>query len=574
VSVTLPLPCTTTRTPATLVDVLEQRAVRQPDEKIYTFLHGDEQSSLTHRQLDERARSLASILVDRCRLGDRVLLLYPPGLDYIVALYACMCAGVIAVPAYAPRPNRSLARLESIIADAQPTIALTSEELLNSPRSVFRQQTSPVSQLSHLATDRIPFSAFGELQRRPSADSPVILQYTSGSTASPRGVVLTHANILHNTAMIQENFPLGPESSTVFWLPPYHDMGLIGGILQPLRTGFPVYLMSPVAFLQRPIRWLQAISRFRATCSGGPNFAYDLCVQRISPDELEGLDLSSWTVAFSGAEPIRRETLEEFSETFARCGFRRSSLHPCYGLAEATLMATGIEAGTGPRYLPVSRTALEENRVEPSGAGNDECVLVSCGKAACDQEVRIVDPATGAPSSGGIGEVWISGPSVARGYWERPQETEETFLACLSDGTGPFLRTGDLGFIGDGELYITGRIKDLIIIHGQNHYPQDIEFAAQRSHPALKPSSSAAFSVERDGAEQLVLVQEVDVRSGDEELHEITTRLRRAVSETYDLQVDILVYVRAWTIPRTTSGKIQRYLCRAAYLAGTLDIVG
>jgi acyl-CoA synthetase (AMP-forming)/AMP-acid ligase II len=555
---------------ATLVDILRYRALQQRDQRLYTFLRGDDAESLTHGELDARVRSLAAVLIESCNPGDRVLLLYPPGLDYIVALYACMYAGVIAVPAYLPRPNRPLTRLESIIADCQPAIALTSGEILNSPRSIFRQQSSPIAQLRALATENTPPITAFEPKGDISGKTPVILQYTSGSTASPRGVVLTHANIVHNTAMIQQNFPLDPESSTVFWLPPYHDMGLIGGILQPLCTGFPVTLMSPVAFLQRPARWLQAISRFRATCSGGPNFAYDLCVRGISEEEKDGLDLSSWSVAFSGAEPIRKETLDEFSAAFARCGFRRESLHPCYGLAEATLMATGIAPAEVLKFETVSRSAMEQNHVEPAGdSGDDEYTLVSCGRAAGCQEVRIVDPVSCEPCvPGGIGEVWIAGPNVALGYWGRPEKTEETFRAALASGEGSFLRTGDLGFMRDGELYITGRIKDLIIIHGQNHYPHDIEFTAQRSHPLLKPSSTAAFSVPGEGGERLVIVQEL--RSGAENAAEVIVNIGRAVRETHDIQVEEVVVVRMGAIPRTTSGKIQRYLCRAAYLAGSL----
>jgi acyl-CoA synthetase (AMP-forming)/AMP-acid ligase II len=546
-SLTAPIPILDSTASATLVNILQDRAQQRCDQRIYTFLHGDQPESLTYSQLDERVCSLAAVLVENCHAGDRVLLLYPPGLDYIVALYACMYAGMIAVPAYLPRPNRPLSRLESIIADAQPSLALTSSEILDSPRSVFRQ-SGPMAQVCAIATSNIPQAAGFEPNRGISSDTPVILQYTSGSTASPRGVILTHANIVHNTAMIQQNFPLGPESSTVFWLPPYHDMGLIGGILQPLCTGFPVTLMSPVSFLQRPARWLQAISRFRATCSGGPNFAYDLCVRGISEEEKDGLDLSSWSVAFSGAEPIRKETLDEFSAAFERCGFRRSSLHPCYGLAEATLMATGIDSAEGLKFETVSRNALEQNLVEPveAAAGNDDsCTLVSSGFAAGSQEVRIVDPATSEPCPPGrIGEVWIAGPNVALGYWGQPQKTHETFRATLAGGEGPFLRTGDLGFMRDGEVYITGRLKDLIIIHGQNHYPNDIEFTAQRSHPALKPSSSAAFSVSREGTERLVIVQELNHRHGAGDIQGVTANIIRAVSETHDIRMDDVVIVK------------------------------
>jgi acyl-CoA synthetase (AMP-forming)/AMP-acid ligase II len=558
----------------TLVEILKERAARQGGERIYTFLYGQEEHSLTYAQLDTIARSAAARLLQQCAPGDRALLIYPPGLDYVIALFACMYAGVISVPSYVPRPNRPLSRLEAIMANAEPKVVLTTRELLNAPKGMFRQQESPLANLARLATDEIPSDASVEFSApKITAETPVILQYTSGSTASPKGVTLTHGNIVDNTAAIEKNFPLDTASSTVFWLPPYHDMGLIGGILQPLCTGFPVCLMSPVAFLQRPSRWLQTISRLRATCSGGPNFAYDLCVRRVSEEEMSEIDLSSWKIAFNGAEPIRKQTLDDFSEKFARCGFQRSSFHPCYGLAESTLMATGMDRdGTGVQFQTVSRTALEKDQINPPLANDDELELVSSGHAAGNQDVRIVDPATTkAVPANSVGEVWISGPSVAAGYWGRPKETEETFRAYLAMGEGPFLRSGDLGFLREGQLYITGRIKDLVIIRGQNYYPHDLEFTAQRCHPALQPASGAAFSVQRDGIERLILMQEVDGRLGSDELKEITARISASITETHDLHVDQVVLVKPWTIPRTTSGKIQRYLCRAAYVAGTLQ---
>jgi acyl-CoA synthetase (AMP-forming)/AMP-acid ligase II len=544
---------------------------------VYTFLHGDEQHSLTYEQLDRLARSTAASLLQRCIPGDRVLMIYPPGLDYVVALFACMYAGVIAVPSYAPRPNRPLSRLEAIVANAEPTIVLTTRGLLDSPKSIFHQTEGPLASLPRLATDDLAADSSVELPLETiSADTPVILQYTSGSTAFPKGVTLTHGNLVHNTAAIQRNFPLDTTSSTVFWLPPYHDMGLIGGILQPLCTGFPVTLLSPVAFLQRPARWLQAISEFRATCSGGPNFAYDLCVRRVSEEEIDQLDLSCWKVAFNGAEPIRKQTLDDFCNKFERCGFQRSSFHPCYGLAESTLMATGMDReGTGLVFQTVSRTALERNQIEAAMAVADESLLVSSGHAAGGQDVRIVDPVSAEPlAANRVGEVWIAGPSVAAGYWGRPKETEETFRARLASGEGPFLRTGDLGFLRDGQLYITGRIKDLIIIRGQNHYPHDLEFTAQRCHPALQPASGAAFSVDRNGAERLILVQEVDARLDPPTREEITTRISSSITESHELHVDEIILVKPFTLPRTTSGKMQRYLCRTAYLTGTLQTLG
>src|SRR5581483_2294819 len=384
---------TTLSAAGTLVEILRGRAARQGRDLLYRFLHGDKEQVLTYEQVDQRARSTASTLLRHCSPGDRALLIYPPGLDYIVALFACMYARVIAVPSYAPRPNRPLTRLESIIANSEPTVVLTTRNLLDSPKSIFCQPGGPLAKFPLLSTDDLTLDTSADLpldEIRP--ETPIILQYTSGSTAFPKGVTLTHGNIVHNTAAIQKNFPLDTSSSTVFWLPPYHDMGLIGGILQPLSTGFSVTLMSPVAFLQRPARWLQAISKFRATCSGGPNFAYDLCVRRVSDDEADELDLSSWTVAFNGAEPIRKQTLDEFCERFGRCGFKPGSFHPCYGLAESTLMATGMDRfGTGIQFKAVSREALESDEAKSPASSEDETWLVSSGQAAGDQDVRVVD---------------------------------------------------------------------------------------------------------------------------------------------------------------------------------------
>jgi acyl-CoA synthetase (AMP-forming)/AMP-acid ligase II len=558
--------------PTTLIEILRDRVKTRPHNRIYTFLQGDAERSLTHKQLDEQARALGARLQQICNPGDRALLLHPPGLDYIVALFACMYAGVIAVPSYLPRPNRPLSRLESIVANAEPSVALTTGEIARSPRSVFHQAETSLAQLRVLITDETMAASPRDVSlSQTNSETPILLQYTSGSTASPKGVILSHANIIHNTAMIEKNFPLSTESSTVFWLPPYHDMGLIGGILQPLCTGFPVYLMSPVAFLQRPARWLEAISRYRATCSGGPNFAYDLCVRRISEEEMSSLDLSSWTVAFNGAEPIREQTLEDFSARFRACGFRAKALHPCYGLAEASLMVTGKPPGGDINSTTVSRQALELNLVEPPRTEDDGCVLVSSGEVVGDQAVRIVDPAKcQACATNHIGEVWVSGPCVAQGYWGKAEETQEVFRAHIGGESKNFLRTGDLGFLRDGELYITGRIKDLIIIHGQNHYPSDIEFTVSRSHASLPPSGTAAFSVLRDGIERLIIVQEFEGRHVSPDLAQIIAIIRQRVNQTHDLQVHDIVPVRVWTIPRTTSGKIQRYLCRAAYVEETL----
>ncbi|HEY9422517.1 MAG TPA: AMP-binding protein, partial [Thermoanaerobaculia bacterium] len=386
----------------------------------------------------------------------------------------------------------------------------------------------------------------------PDPQALAFLQYTSGSTADPKGVMVTHANLLHNERMIGAAFGMDEESVVVGWLPLYHDMGLIGNVLQPLHAGARCVLMSPVSFLQRPMRWLEAISRYRATTSGGPNFAYELCLRKADPEALAGLDLASWRVAFNGAEPVRPSTLERFAETFAPCGFRPEAFYPCYGLAEATLFVTGGERGSWPRI---------------SGS------RVSCGHAWMGQRLAVADPETGMELPTGVeGEIWIAGPSVARGYWKNAEATVQDFNAFLETGEGPFLRTGDLGVLDGGELYVTGRIKDLIILRGRNLYPQDIELTAERSHPDLRPGNGAAFSVEIAGEERLVVVHEVE-RRRREGFEEVAEAVRRAVAEEHEAQVHEVVLIRTAGLHKTSSGKVQRGLCRRLYLTDGLPVV-
>jgi acyl-CoA synthetase (AMP-forming)/AMP-acid ligase II len=432
------------------------------------------------------------------------MLLYPPGLDFIATFFGCQYAAVVAVPAYPPRMNRAPTGIQAIAADAGATVALTSDAVLERIGPLI-DRTADLNALRWLSTDG-PERGYEREWRRPeiTGDTLAFLQYTSGSTGTPKGVMLSHSNLLHNSALIAYAFEHTRSSSGVFWLPSYHDMGLIGGILQPLYVGRPNVLMPPMAFIQKPFRWLQAISRYRGTTSGGPDFAFDLCVRKITPSERATLDLSSWTVAFSGAEPVRAETLDRFAGTFAPCGFRPEAFYPCYGLAEATLLVSGGYKTAPPIVCWFDGKSLEADRVVPIAAGADGArALVGCGQSMPDQQTVIADPnrLTRMPA-GRVGEVWVSGPSVAQGYWQRSDETEQTFRAYLQDtGEGPFLRTGDLGFTHDGELFVTGRLKDLVIVRGRNHYPQDIEATVARSYAGLRAGWAAAFTVGRVRAE-------------------------------------------------------------------------
>ncbi|MCA9927204.1 MAG: AMP-binding protein, partial [Anaerolineales bacterium] len=429
-------------------------------------------------------------------------------------------------------------------------------------------QAPDLQSLQWIATDALD-AGLAEQWRSPVVNeaTTAFLQYTSGSTGNPKGVILSHGNLLENSADIYRCFGHHADSQGVIWLPPYHDMGLIGGILQPLYGAFPVTLLSPLDFLKRPLRWLEAISKYRATTSGGPNFAYDLCVRKVTPAQLNTLDLSSWDLAFNGAEPIRPESLRRFTETFSRCGFRYEAFYPCYGLAEATLIASGGEKAAAPITRPFPSTPTQNS--EPAQ------MLTGCGHSLPRQSIVIANPQTRQQCvPGDIGEIWISGPSVAQGYWGKAEETAVTFAATLADNNaGPFLRTGDLGFLQDGELFVTGRIKDLVIIRGRNHYPQDIETTTEQAHPALRPGCSAAFAVTAADAEQLVVVVEVDQRHPNLDPEAVAQTVRERIAAAHDVQPHAVVLIKARTIPKTSSGKIQRYACREQYLDDSLEVV-
>lgn len=563
---------------STLVGLLCYRAISQPNQTAYTFLvDGEtEEVSISYQELDQRAKAIAAYLQSGNSEGDRVLLLYQPGLEYIAAFFGCLYAGVIAVPAYPPRSNKPTPRLQAIVADAQAKIALTTTSILMNVEAQFAHSPD-LAALHWITTDTITDHGFEQWQQPLiNHETLAFVQYTSGSTGTPKGVMLTHGNLLHNSALINQGFEHSPQSQGVIWLPPYHDMGLIGGIIQPLYGGFPVTLMPPVSFLQSPFRWLEAISRYKATTSGGPNFAYELCIHKITPKQRATLDLSSWVVAFNGAEPIRHEIIEQFVEAFAPYGFRREAFYPCYGLAESTLIVSGSQKTAPPIVKTFQKSALAHNQlVEVFTEQEETQTFVGCGQVPDDQKVVIVNPESGMqcqPKQ--IGEIWVSGRSVAQGYWNRLQETERSFHAYLFDtNEGPFLRTGDLGFLHKGELFVTGRLKDLIIIRGRNHYPQDIEATVQNSHPALRPGCGAAFTVDVNVQEKLVVVQEVERQYRNGNLEEIVATIRQTVSEHHELQVYAVVLLKPGSIPKTSSGKIQRYACRNGFLDESLEAI-
>ncbi|WP_437675091.1 amino acid adenylation domain-containing protein [Sorangium sp. So ce131] len=573
--------------PATLVALLQRRAEQRPTAHAYTFLLDGELDarSMTYGELDRRARAIAASLGPHAPAGERALILVPPGLDFIAAFFGCLYAGCIAVPVPLPQRKRGLLRVLAIARDCRPRVVLTTELFLAAVEQLREDPSlAELSALRCLAVDNLPDGLEGGFCPPRVTDATVaFLQYTSGSTGAPKGVVLTHGNLLCNELMIQRAFGHTEESVIVGWLPPHHDMGLIGNILQPLYMGVPCVQLAPEHFLMRPYRWLAAISRYRATTSGGPNFAYELCVSKIPPEQRADLDLRSWKVAFNGAEPVRAATLDRFADAFAPSGFRRDVFYPCYGLAEATLLVTGGAPEAPPVVRAVDRAALEQGRavfdpldpLDPLGPRDPEAglALVGCGRSPAGEQVAIVDPETRAPCADErVGEIWVAGPSVAQGYWERPEDTASTFGARLSTGEGPYLRTGDLGFLSAGELYVTGRLKDLIIVRGRNLYPQDIELTAEQSHPGLRAGGGAAFSVDLDGEERLVVVQELS-RRASADLADVAAAVRAAVADRHEVTPHEVVLIKPGSLPRTTSGKVQRKECRARLLDGSLEVV-
>ena len=574
----------------TLVDLLELRASQTPDRLAYTFLIDGEANAdqVTYSELNQRVRALASRLQAEGMTGERALLVFPPGLDYITAFFACLYAGVVAVPVYPPQRKRTLPRLLAILADADAKFALTTESMRLTVDRLLQRQSgnqepddSSLTRLKNfrwLVTDDSLQETETECHRPNVTDQTVaFLQYTSGSTGTPKGVMVSHGNLIENQRVIQQAFGHTDQTVVVGWLPLYHDMGLIGNVLQPLYIGGQCILMAPHHFLQKPLRWLTAISRYRATTSGGPNFAYDLCVNRITPEQRETLDLSCWNVAFNGAEPIRASTLEKFVKAFKPTGFRRRSMYPCYGMAEATLMVSGGQHTAPPLIKTVWKSALEKHDVSVLNRNSkrrDASKLVGCGQTYTDHQLIIVEPEKSTPCvANRIGELWVKGPSVTQGYWHRQEESDRTFQATLSTGEGPYLRTGDLGFIHDDQVFITGRLKDLMIIRGRNHYPQDLEMTVSQSHSGLRDGGGAVFSIEAEGEERVVVVQEVEHR-----VHlkpeQVAAAIRSAVAESHEIQVYAVVLIKAGSLPKTSSGKVQRYAARERFLSNELDVIG
>lgn len=582
--------------PDSLIDVLDHWAEQLPDKSAYIFLADGEnkEETITYAELKRRVVTFAANIQQTTKPNERVLLLNPPGIDFIISFLGCLYAGNIPVPLYPP-DKHSLSRMVSVSLDCDASTALANSltiekfdsyktlysETLQKKSKDYADFVKVVDRLKLIDSDILQRDINNTLREsRPKANQTAFLQYTSGSTNHPKGVMVSHGNLVHNSWLIHKLTLHDTNHCKVSWLPPFHDMGLIGEILQNLYGGMTLVFMAPNTFLKRPIRWLKAITKYSqlgpVSC-GSPNFGYEFCIETVSDDQLEQLDLSNWKLAYNGAEPVRITTVERFIEKFKPCGFKASAFHPTYGLAENTLIVSVSEMHEEPIITTLDADLLKQNIAkEVTNSYPNTIQLPSCGNITDDQRVAFVNPDTLAECPDGhIGEIWVKGGSVALGYWNNEEETQRTFKAHISDtGEGPFLRTGDLGFTLNKRLYITGRLKDMVIICGQNHYPQDIEVTVEESHEAIRTGGGAAFSIDNQGNEVLVIVYEVKRKYLKQtNMEELKTIIRDTVIKKHGLAVYDIVFIEQSSFPKTTSGKLQRRLCKKLYLEGKLEII-
>ena len=561
-----------------LADLLHRRAAVQPHDRAYVVLsdRGREEAAITFSELERRAAALARRIAARAAPRERALLLCPTGIEFMIGLFGCILAGVIAVPMMLPRRQSARDASAGIVADCTPRLALSLRTLIDGERGDLVGHFAGAGIEFLAVDDRAPNSSEPGMPSAPAGDDLALLQYTSGSTSAPKGVMVSHANLLANLAMIKTAFGNTSRSTYVNWVPLYHDMGLVINVLQSLYVGALCVLLAPVAFIQRPLIWLRAISDFRAEVAVAPNFGFDLCVERYRPEQMEGVDLSCWQLALNGAEPVRAETIRRFAATFAPHGFAPISIYPAYGMAEATVLISAGSRGAGPVIRPLSRDGLQRHRaLAPPDAG-DEQMAVGCGRALAGERVAIVDPDSRTRlGPDRVGEIWVAGPNVAGGYWHNAEASAAVFGARVAgEQDSDWLRTGDLGFLdATGELFITGRIKEVVIIRGANHYPQDIEDTVQSCHPALRRHGGAAFTIgDGDAAEKLVVVQEVERTQRNRiAADEVIGRIREAIVSEHEIVPYEITLLRPGALPKTTSGKIQRNLSRQLWLAGSLD---
>ncbi|VEP16469.1 Acyl-CoA synthetase (AMP-forming)/AMP-acid ligase II [Hyella patelloides LEGE 07179] len=568
-----------------LVQILQQRAIADSPKIAYRFLQNGttESGCLTYQELDLQASAIASMLQSLVSPGSRALLIYSydAGLEFVAAFMGCLYAGVVAVTTTPPRQSKDLKKLAQRVTSSGAEVILTTEDFIQAIKGKVAKNIDLVNKFKHLkcfTTDNLDL-ALAKDWKQPiiSPDTLAFFQYTSGSTGNPKGVMVTHENILYNQEMIRQGFAHDKSTIVVGWLPLFHDMGLIGNVLQPLFLGVESILMSPVSLAKQPFEWLKAITNYQATTSGGPNFAYDLLCLKATPEKLAELDLGSWSVAFSGAETVRAETIERFSHIFANCGFNKSAFYPCYGMAETTLFITGGVQKEKPKIKYVESFSLEQNKVVETTPNKSESkAIVSCGKPWLDTEIIIVNHENLTRCENKtVGEIWVRGSGVSQGYWNQEVETQDTFQVYLADSEDKqWLRTGDLGFLANGELYITGRLKEVMIFWGRYCYPQHVEQTVQKAHPALRENAGAAFAIETEGAERLVIVQEVErsyLRSLN--IEEIVTAICHAVGQEHEVEVSAIGLIKTGSIPKTSSGKIQRRACAKKFVENSLNVI-
>jgi acyl-CoA synthetase (AMP-forming)/AMP-acid ligase II len=564
---------------SSLVALLSERAASQPNDRAYIFVsdRGAEEGALTYGELHNAARALAVQLLASARPGDRAMLVFPPGLEFMVAFFGCLIAGIIAVPMMMPRRNSARDASAAILANCGPALALTTSAFALRGDVQARFERDALQWLTVELEAGISEPADLPL---PAPQDIAFLQYTSGSTSEPKGVAVSHANLLANLEMIRLSLGNSSRSTYVNWVPLYHDMGLILNALQALYVGAPCVLMAPNGFMQRPLNWLRAIHHYKAEVACSPNFGYDLCVSRYRAEQMEGIDLSSWKIALNGAEPIRGETMRNFIDTFAPYGFEPEAVFPAYGMAEATLLISGGRRGAGLITREVSQASLQAHRVAPPAEPAEAQTVVGCGRALEGEKIAIVDPDTRRRLSPDcVGEIWVNGPNVARMFWRNEAATASGLHARIEgeDAAASWLRTGDLGFLdATGELFVTGRIKELIIIRGINHYPQDIEQTVQRLHVSFRQNGGAAFSVaDESGEETLAIVQEIERTERNRiDPEELKGLIREGVADQHELFARHIALIRPGSLPKTTSGKIQRGRARALWLEGRLEAIG
>jgi len=566
----------------TIVDKLYIHALCEPDEVAFRFLSDIDQtpSELTFRQLWQEAEAVSKFLKEVAEPGSCIMLFFPPGLAYISAFFGCLMAGMIAVPLYPPRKSSKTDRVVKVAQSCESEIALTTMSELTTVKDCWQRQNSLDLKLSFYTTDQINSEQrFTALRPKLDSNSPAFLQYTSGSTGSPKGVIITHANIISNVKHLSLTMSASKRDTFVNWAPLFHDMGLTMTILWPVYLGVSSTLMAPATFVRNPVVWLNAIAHYKGTICGAPNFAYDLCTNKIRENDLSGLDLSRWRVAFTGAEPVNASTLKKFSSRFSLCGFNSKSFYPCYGMAEATVFISGGKASEHPKVMCVDRISLAAHKFIKVDEENKSATnIVGCGVALSPHDLKIVDPKTKCElAEGDVGEIWFSGPSVSSGYWNLKTLSEEIFEQAIEsnvENNHCYLRTGDLGVIWQNELYVTGRIKDLIILRGKNYYPQDIETSTVEAHEAVRAGYSAAFAQVEDDTEKLIVVTELNrhhFRNVNRD--EVISAIRQRVMHDHQVNVDRVVLLRPYKIPIASSGKIQRSQTRHLLLEGELDIV-